>query len=44
MREVLTGVYNNVGNKVKIVSLAFDRGFIDCPFITTTPVSLIHDG
>jgi len=32
-REVVQQAVDNVGNKAKIVSLAFDRGFIDGPFM-----------
>ena len=32
-REVVQQAVDNVGDKVKIVSLAFDRGFIDGPFM-----------
>ena len=32
-REVVQQAVDNLGNKVKIVSLAFDRGFIDGPFM-----------
>ena len=32
-RDVVQQAVDNVGNKVKIVSLAFDRGFIDGPFM-----------
>jgi hypothetical protein len=32
-REVVQQAVDNVGNKAKIVSLAFDRGFLDGPFM-----------
>jgi len=32
-REVVQQAVDNVGDKVKIVSLAFDRGFLDGPFM-----------
>jgi len=32
-REVVQQAVDNVGDKVKIVSLAFDRGFVDGPFM-----------